>query len=100
MVKLAPGSFHDRARGHHLLIGDIAVGEDTFIRIQFLDQLRQVLLIVNRDAFRVELAGQLGRIGSPGNIRDLGSRKGNHFIGFIVAIVGVESCENPFLLRR
>jgi len=78
-----------------MLVGYITVREHTLVRLQFLDQLGQVLLRIDRNSVGIQLAGQLGMILPPGNVRDLRGSEGNYIKSLVVSLVAVEVVEIP-----
>ena len=53
-----PGGLGNRADAHHVRVGHVTVGEDALVHVQLADQLRQVLLDVDGDAFGIARPGQ------------------------------------------
>jgi hypothetical protein len=57
------------------------------------DQLGNLAFVFNRNSLRVIASGQLRRVLTPGNIRDLGGGKGYHFIIRLIFPEDVEIME-------
>jgi hypothetical protein len=87
------GAAGERPTGgvHDVLVGDVAVGEDDQIGVLVGDHALQLGLGKDRDAGRIELAGELGRVVAAGDARDLGRRSEGHDL--VVGIVTVSRVE-------
>ncbi len=75
---------------HYVLVGDVAVGEDSLVDIVILNQLLEVVLGVDRDTVGVQIAAQLGRIRAAVDVGNLRSGERDDFVALIVAEVDVE----------
>jgi hypothetical protein len=100
MVCLGPGEhevragrLHDGGKVHHLLVGDVAIGEDAVAHVERADQLGQLCLGVDGDALGIELARQSGRVPAAVDVGDLGRGERHHATGGLVAIHPVEVVE-------
>ena len=92
-AEIRAGGHHGRGLVHHILVRNIAVGKHHLLDLVLLDQALQVALRVNRDALRVQLAGQLSRVLASFDVGDLGGGEGDHLIIRIVAEEDVEIVE-------
>ena len=93
--EIGTGRVHHRARRHHFRVGDVAVGEHALIDVQLADQLRQVGLGMNRNAFGVARAGEFRRIAAIVDVGDLCGGEGDHAHRRIVATAHVEVVKIP-----
>ena len=78
---------------HHVLVGDVAVGEDDAVDRLAGEDLLEVVLGDDGDPGRVEGPGELGRVAPVGDAGDLGGREGDDLHGGVVAIDDVEVME-------
>jgi len=65
------------------------------IHVVVFDQVEQAVVRMNRDALRIESAGQFGRISPSLDVRDLGGRKTDHPLPLIVPEIGIEVVKLP-----
>ena len=93
--KIGAGRSDDRGLVHHFRVGHIAVGKGHQVHTMLLDHVKQPVVCMNRDAFRVKTAGQLCRIPAPFDIRDLGGGKTDHAIPLVVPEIDVEIVKIP-----
>jgi hypothetical protein len=56
---------------HDILMRNVAVGKDNFLDVHFLDQRGKLLLGMDGNAVRIELAGKLGRVLAVFDVRNL-----------------------------
>jgi len=75
---------------HDVLMGHIGISEDDLIDLMFPDQVYQRILRHDRDTLGVQAAGQLSRVGSAFNIRNLCSRECHHLVVLVVAEIDIE----------
>ena len=80
---------------HDVFVGYVAVGEIDLGHVELADEGVELLLGINGDAVRIELAGQDGRILAALNVGNLGCRKRDHLEIRVVPEVGVEIVEIP-----
>ena len=78
---------------HHRLVADVAVGKHHLIDVELGDQAVQVALGVDRNAGRVERAGQLRRIEPPLDVGYLGGGESHHLKAGVIAEDDVEVVE-------
>ena len=83
----------DRRLVHHRLVGDVRVGEHDLVDPELPDQRRQLLLRIDRDPCRVELARQRPGIPPLVDAGDLGGREGNDVDVRVVPVHDVEVVE-------
>ena len=84
------GGHRTGAEMHHVLVRDIAVGEHDYVHAVLCDQRFHLALGVDRDAIRVALSRENGRITPPLDVRDLRRREGYDLVVLIAAKEGVE----------
>ena len=75
---------HERRLVHDLLVREVGVGEDDLVHELAPDQLGEITLVVDRDAFGVEGAGERRRVDPVRDAGDLGGRE-RHDPGVAVA---------------
>src|SRR3990170_3489518 len=72
---------------------NVTVGENDLVDALSADDIDQVALGEDWDPLGIELAGQLGRVDTPLDVRDLSGGEGDHLVILIVAEVHVEVVE-------
>ena len=84
---------HECAAVHDIVVGDIRVREDDLVDVVLADQRRQVVLGGDRNAVRVESAGEERRVAALIDVRHLRRREGDDIVLLVVAEVRVEVVE-------
>ena len=56
---------------HQVLVGNVAVGKHHSVNLVFGDQIFQIVLFENRNAFGIQRSGKFRRITATGNVRNL-----------------------------
>ena len=75
---------------HHVLVRDIAVGEDDFVDEPIATQGIEVALVEDRDALGIERAGELWRIPAADDAGNLSGGERKHGRVGIVAVGDIE----------
>src|SRR5208283_2290930 len=78
---------------HEVLVGNVAVGKDHFVNFVFGDQLFEILLFEDGNAFRVEVSGKFRRIAASGYVGNLSGGEGYYVIIRIISEADVEIVE-------
>ena len=85
---------------HDLFVRDVAASEDDLIHGRLKAKLFEPALILNRDATRIQPAGQFRRVTSPCNPQYLRGGEGNDPHPIVIAVDNIEVGENPARPRR
>ncbi len=91
--KIGAGCDHFGSLVHHHFMRLIAVSEHNLFNVVLADQVKQFAFIVDRNAFRVQVARQYSRIQTTFNIGYLGGSEGNHLVVLIAAKEDIEIME-------
>jgi hypothetical protein len=78
---------------HDCGVRHVTVCENALVRVQFLNQLLQVLLRVNGNAVRVEASRERGRVLAAGYVGDLRRGERHDVIRGIVSVKSIEVVE-------
>ena len=77
-TKSAPAAMTREAEVHDLGVGEVGVGEHHGVDPLARDERLELRLVDDRDAVRVQRAGELGRVGASVDVGDLGRGEGDH----------------------
>ena len=91
--KVGAGGGNNGTHVHYVLVRYVTVRKYTVIDVQFLDQFFKFFFSKNGNTFRVQFAGQFGRVFSAFDVRNLCRGKGDHFVIFIVPVIGIKIME-------
>src|SRR5208282_575204 len=83
------------AEMHEVLVGNIAIGKHYRINRVFSDQVFQIFLFEDRNALRIQAAGQFRRITTAGNVGNLSGSERNYLVVGIITKYDVEIVEVP-----
>ena len=94
-MKSAPAALTQSGLVHHLRVRQIGVGHRDLIDVVLLDEFGELLLRLDGYTLGITLPAQLGRVGPPVNIGNLGGREGDYVVTRVVAPERVEVVEVP-----
>ena len=89
-LEVRPQRDHPGGLLHHVLVGDVGVGEHRLVYFFLAEQPLQLGLRDDGDALRVERTCEVGRIAPVGDVRDLRGGEGHDTDGGVVAVYAVE----------
>lgn len=107
--EVSAGRVDPLGQTHDVAVRHVRVGEDAGVDSQSVDLIDQLGLVEDGNPFRIELAGQFGRVDPSLDIRNLGGGETDHldFLGIAeqhVEVVEVASRgsqnQNPFFLHQ
>ena len=78
---------------HHVLVGDVGIGEDDLVDLLVVDEIAELLLGVDRDPVRIAPPGERRQVGPTGDAGDLGRGEGDDLDLGIVAVNDIEVVE-------
>ena len=93
--EVGPGRDRCRSAVHHVFVQNVTVREHDVIDLMLADELHQLLFRLDGDSLGIKMSGQLGRIASVIDVRNLGGGEGDDLVCGIVAIQDVEVVKIP-----
>lgn len=94
-VKIGAGRERPAGQVHHLLVGDVAVGEDDLLHPTLANDLFEFLFGEDGNAAGVAGAGQRRGVVPAADAGNLGRRESNDPVPFVIAIAYVEVVKVP-----
>jgi hypothetical protein len=91
--KVGSGGERPRSNMHHVLVGDVAIGENDLIDGMSAAQFFELRLFDDRNAFRIKPTGKRRWITPIIDTDDLSRSEGDDFNGRIVAVDDIEIME-------